>query len=90
MSPAAIAGSSSVPDAGGDLGVRAAGYCALDALSIEAGRRTWGAELGPDETPFEAGLAYAVSLDKPAFIGREALLAAHSQPLRSKRPANPP
>jgi 4-methylaminobutanoate oxidase (formaldehyde-forming) len=70
--------------AGADLGVRDAGYYALDALRIEAGRRAWGAELGPDETPFEAGLAYAVSLDKPAFIGREALLAARGQPLRKK------
>jgi 4-methylaminobutanoate oxidase (formaldehyde-forming) len=70
--------------AGADLGVRDAGYYALDALRIEAGRRAWGAELGPDETPFEAGLAYAVSLDKPAFIGREALLAASAQPLRKK------
>ena len=43
--------------AGADLGVRDAGYYALDALRIEAGRRAWGAELGPDETPFEAGLA---------------------------------
>ena len=70
--------------AGAELGVRDAGYYALDALRIEAGRRSWGAELGPDETPFEAGLAYAVSLDKPAFIGREALLAARAQPLRKK------
>ena len=70
--------------AGADLGVRDAGYYALDALRIEAGRRAWGAELGPDETPFEAGLAYAVSLDKPGFIGREALLAARGQPLRKK------
>ena len=39
------------------------------------GRRAWGAELGPDETPWEAGLAFAVKLDKPAaFIGRDALL----------------
>ena len=43
--------------AGADPGVRDAGYYALDALRIEAGRRAWGAELGPDETPFEAGLA---------------------------------
>jgi hypothetical protein len=54
-----------------------AGYYALDALRIEAGRRAWGAELGPDETPFEAGLGFAVKLDKPGdFIGREALVAA--------------
>ncbi|MCB2019187.1 MAG: GcvT family protein [Burkholderiaceae bacterium] len=62
-----------------------AGYYALDALRIEAGRRAWGAELGPDETPFEAGLSYAVKLDKPAdFIGKAALRAALGQPLRKK------
>ncbi len=62
-----------------------AGYYALDALRIEAGRRAWGAELGPDETPFEAGLTSAVKLDKAAFfIGREALLRAQGQPLKKK------
>jgi 4-methylaminobutanoate oxidase (formaldehyde-forming) len=70
--------------AGADLGLRDAGYYALDALRIEAGRRAWGAELGPDETPFEAGLEFAVQLDKPGFIGREALLAARGQTLRKK------
>jgi 4-methylaminobutanoate oxidase (formaldehyde-forming) len=71
--------------AGADLGLRDAGYYALDALRIEAGRRAWGAELGPDETPFEAGLSYAVKLDKAEdFIGRDALLAARAQPLRKK------
>lgn len=70
--------------AGQDLGLRDAGYYALDALRIEAGRRAWGAELGPAETPFEAGLEFAVKLDKPGFIGREALLAARGQPLRKK------
>ncbi|HET9207602.1 MAG TPA: glycine cleavage T C-terminal barrel domain-containing protein, partial [Burkholderiaceae bacterium] len=50
-----------------------------------AGRRAWGAELGPDETPWEAGLGFAVRLDKPAvFIGRDALCAAKTQPLRKK------
>ncbi|MBL8323781.1 MAG: FAD-dependent oxidoreductase [Rubrivivax sp.] len=72
-------------EAGRDLGLRDAGYYAIDALRIEAGRRAWGAELGPDETPFEAGLAFAVKLDKPsAFIGREALLRAQGQVLRKK------
>jgi 4-methylaminobutanoate oxidase (formaldehyde-forming) len=70
--------------AGADLGLCNAGYFALDALRIEAGRRAWGAELGPDETPFEAGMAAFVRLDKPGFIGREALLAAQGQPLRKK------
>jgi 4-methylaminobutanoate oxidase (formaldehyde-forming) len=54
-----------------------AGYYALDALRIEAGRRAWGAELGPDETPLQAGLMFAVKLDKPTpFIGQAALQRA--------------
>jgi 4-methylaminobutanoate oxidase (formaldehyde-forming) len=61
--------------AGAAFGLRDAGYYTLDALRIEAGRRAWGAELSPDETPLEAGLAYAVALGKPVdFIGRDALL----------------
>ena len=71
--------------AGADLGLKDAGYYAIDALRIEAGRRAWGAELGPDETPFEAGLQFAVKLDKANdFIGREALLRLQEQPLNKK------
>ena len=67
-------------EAGADLGLVDAGYFALDALRIEAGRRAWGAELGPDESPVEAGLWTGVKLDKPVpFIGREALLALKDQ-----------
>ena len=61
--------------AGADLGLRDAGYYALDALRIERQRRAWGAEMGPDETPFEAGLWAGVKLDKHAnFKGKKALL----------------
>ncbi len=60
---------------GAEFGLRDAGYYTIDALRIESGRRAWGAELSPDETPWEAGLGYAVKVDKPAsFVGREALL----------------
>ena len=61
-------------EAGAGLGLVDAGYYTIDALRIEAGRRAWGAELGPDETPLEAGLMHAVAIDKPGFLGREALL----------------
>ncbi len=62
--------------AGEEFGLRDAGYYTIDALRIEAGRRAWGAELSPDETPWEAGLAFAVKIDKAtAFIGRDALAA---------------
>ena len=72
-------------EAGAQLGLRDAGYYAIDALRIEQGRRAWGAELGPDESPWEAGLAFSVKPDKPSsFLGRDALLAARGQPLRKK------
>jgi 4-methylaminobutanoate oxidase (formaldehyde-forming) len=61
--------------AGSGLGLQDGGYYAIDALRIEAGRRAFGAELGPDETPLQAGLMHAVKLDKSGgFLGRDALL----------------
>jgi 4-methylaminobutanoate oxidase (formaldehyde-forming) len=71
--------------AGADFGLRDAGYYTIDALRIEAGRRAWGPELSPDETPLEAGLTYAVKLDKPVpFIGRDALVRQQSEGLRKR------
>jgi len=72
-------------DAGAAFGLKDAGYYTIDALRIEAGRRAWGAELSPDETPLEAGLAYAVKLDKAApFTGREALLRQQAAGVRKR------
>jgi glycine cleavage system aminomethyltransferase T/glycine/D-amino acid oxidase-like deaminating enzyme len=72
-------------EAGRELGLRDAGYYALDALRIEQGRRAWGAELGPDESPWEAGLGFSVKPDKPAaFIGQQALRKAQGNRLRKK------
>jgi 4-methylaminobutanoate oxidase (formaldehyde-forming) len=71
--------------AGRAFGLRDAGYYTIDALRIEAGRRAWGAELSPDETPWEAGVGYAVKLDKPApFIGRDALLRQRDAGVRKR------
>lgn len=65
-----------VVEAGADLGLRDAGYYALESLRLEKGYRAWGRDVTPDDTPLEAGLEFAASLDKtPGFIGREALLA---------------
>jgi 4-methylaminobutanoate oxidase (formaldehyde-forming) len=61
-------------EAGRDLGLVNAGYYALDSLRLEKGYRAWGRELTPDINPFEAGLSFAVKLDKDGdFRGREAL-----------------
>ncbi|MEO5700221.1 MAG: FAD-dependent oxidoreductase [Casimicrobiaceae bacterium] len=63
--------------AGAPFGLRDAGYYTLDALRIEAGRRAWGAEISPDETPWDAAMGFAVRLDKEgSFLGREALAAS--------------
>jgi glycine cleavage system aminomethyltransferase T/glycine/D-amino acid oxidase-like deaminating enzyme len=60
-------------DAGKDLGVINAGHYAINSLRLEKGYRAWGADLSPDDTPLEAGLAFAIDWNKE-FIGREALL----------------
>ena len=41
----------------------------------------WGSDITPEDTPFEAGLGFAVKVDKGDFIGRDALLAA-GEPIR--------
>ncbi len=61
--------------AGADLGVRPVGMHAMDALRIEKAYRHWGHDIGPDDTPLEAGLGFACAFDKRVpFIGRDALL----------------
>jgi glycine cleavage system T protein len=68
--------------AGADLGLRHAGYHAMDSLRIEKAYRSWGHDLGCEDTPLEAGLGFAVRLDKrAAFLGRDALLAQREKPL---------
>jgi 4-methylaminobutanoate oxidase (formaldehyde-forming) len=62
--------------AGRGHGLAAGGYKAIDSLRLEKGYRVWGADISPDDTPYEAGLGFAVKLDKGEFVGREALEAA--------------
>jgi len=71
-----------VVEAGEDLGLRHAGYHAMDSLRVEKAYRSWGHDLGCEDTPLEAGLGFAVRLDKRApFTGRDALLAQREKPL---------
>jgi len=65
--------------AGASHGLVPGGYRAIDALRIEKGYRVWSSDITPEETPFEAGLGFAVALDKGVdFLGREALVAARA------------
>ncbi len=61
-------------EAGAGHGLLPAGLAARDTLRLEAGMPLYGNELGPDLTPFDAGLGRVVKLDKPGdFVGRAAL-----------------
>ena len=60
-------------EAGEPHGIVAGGYRAIDSLRVEKGYRVWGADITPDETPYEAGLGFAVKLDKDGSSGRDAL-----------------
>jgi aminomethyltransferase len=63
-------------DAGSGDGLAPAGLAARDTLRLEAGMPLYGNELGPDVTPFDAGLGRVVKFDKPGdFVGRAALQA---------------
>jgi aminomethyltransferase len=69
--------------AGADRGLVPAGLAARDTLRLEAGMPLYGNELGPDLTPFDAGLGRVVKFDKPGdFVGRAALTEASRQPSR--------
>lgn len=62
-----------------DAGVQPCGLGCRDTLRFEAGLPLYGDELGDDITPLEAGLGIFVKLDKPEFIGREALAAQKAE-----------
>ncbi|WP_109509440.1 GcvT family protein [Nocardioides speluncae] len=66
--------------AGADLGVRNAGYYAIDSLRLEKGYRAFGRELTPELTPVDAGLTFATKLGTEIdFLGRKALLAQRAR-----------
>jgi 4-methylaminobutanoate oxidase (formaldehyde-forming) len=72
-------------ESGSQFGMVAGGYRAIDALRVEKGYRVWGADISPDDTPYEAGLGFAVALDKPVdFVGRAALAAQQAEGVRRR------
>ncbi|MCC7271535.1 MAG: GcvT family protein [Alphaproteobacteria bacterium] len=66
-----------IVEAGQELGLGMAGYHAMNACRTEKGYRHWGHDIGVEDNPVEAGLAFCIAWDKPGgFIGRDALLRA--------------
>lgn len=63
-----------VMEAGAVFGIKPVGMHAMNSLRMEKAYRHWGHDITDEETPLEAGLGFAVKTEKPAFIGREAIL----------------
>ncbi len=63
----------------------AGGYRAIDSMRIEKGYRVWGADITPDETPYEGSVGFCVKLDKDGgFVGRDALAEAKERGPRKR------
>ncbi len=71
--------------AGAPHGIANAGYRAIESLRLEKGYRAWSSDIGPDHTPFEAGLGWAVKMKQNMdFLGRAALAEQAGRPLRKR------
>ncbi len=71
--------------AGGDHGIRPIGYRALESLRLEKGYRAWSSDITPNDTPFEAGLGWAVKLRKNTdFLGRRVLEGLAGKPPKKR------
>ena len=71
--------------AGKPHGIRPVGYRALESLRLEKGYRAWGSDITPNDTPFEAGLGWALKLRKETeFLGRKALEKLGNAPLTKR------
>ncbi|MDP3524099.1 MAG: aminomethyltransferase family protein, partial [Hoeflea sp.] len=64
-----------VMEAGKAHGLKPFGMFALNSLRLEKGYRAWKGDLSTDYTVLQGGLERFVKWDKPAFIGKQALLA---------------
>ena len=68
-----------------DPDLRPIGYRALDSLRLEKGYRAWSSDITPNDTPFEAGLGWAVKMKgNTPFLGRAALEATAGKPLTKR------
>jgi glycine cleavage system aminomethyltransferase T/glycine/D-amino acid oxidase-like deaminating enzyme len=67
---------------GAEVGLAHVGHFCVDACRIEKGYRHWGHDIGPEDSPLEAGLAFAVSFQKETdFVGRTAVIAQQARGL---------
>ncbi len=70
--------------AGADLGLVSVGFGTRDTLRLEAAMLLYGHDMDEDISPLEAGIRWAIELDKPSFIGKESLLAQQKEGIKRK------
>jgi len=71
--------------AGAPFGIRPVGYRSMESLRLEKGYRAWSSDITPNDTPFEAGLGWAVKLRKNTdFLGRRALEKVSGEALKKR------
>ncbi|MGI9505109.1 MAG: GcvT family protein, partial [Geminicoccaceae bacterium] len=71
--------------AGAEHGIAPCGYRAIESLRLEKGFRAWGSDTTPNDTPFEAGLGWAVKMSEDIdFQGRDALASVTSEPPKKR------
>lgn len=76
-------------EAGEEHGVIAAGRSAFNSLRLEKGYRAWGVDMTDEHNPYEAGVGFAVRMDKDGFVGQEALHGlATAEPARRLTPSS--
>lgn len=71
-------------EAGADLGLVSVGFGARDTLRLEAAMLLYGHDMDDEISPLEAGIRWAVELDKPSFIGKEKLLTQLKEGIKRK------
>ncbi|MCC0014729.1 MAG: GcvT family protein [Rhodobiaceae bacterium] len=70
--------------AGADHGLKLCGLHTLDSCRIEKAFRHFGHDISDEDHVLEAGLGFAVALDKGEFIGRDAVLAKRDAGLKKR------
>jgi 4-methylaminobutanoate oxidase (formaldehyde-forming) len=71
-------------EAGRDLGLKLCGMHMMDSCRIEKGYRHFGHDISCEDHVLEAGLGFSVKVDKPDFIGRDAVLRKKTDGLSAR------
>jgi dimethylglycine dehydrogenase len=80
----AVTDAPAIWDAVTAAGAKPFGMWALNSLRVEKGYRAWKGDLSTDYSLLEGGLDRFVNFDKPAFVGKAALLAEKQRGVKKR------